>query len=273
VREEVGSLQGSVPLPDLPDVRRAQSRGLEPLSRRQPAARAVFGTAARLYRNRFRRIALCAIAVFATTTWLDAVIEVLIDQHRLAGSGWDAVLETAASILATLGFVAYAGILDRVLEDQFADRPTRPLRAMLRSLPIFRLILADLVLTLSATLGFVLLILPGVVVFTLFCLVGPVIASEDRGVFSALRRSAQLVRHRFWLVLALVTVPVLLEEEVVHVVDYRTFDHPLLAAFFIVGFLGAAVASLVGVVEVVIANELARLHPRTDVGADTVSQQ
>jgi hypothetical protein len=254
-------------------VRRAQSRGLEPLSRRQPAARAVFGTAARLYRNRFRRIALCAIAVFATTTWLDAFIEVMIDQHRLAGSGWDAVLETAASILATLGFVAYAGILDRVLEDQFAARPNRRLRTVLRSLPLVRLILADVVLTLAATLGFVLLIVPGVVVFTLFCLVGPVIGSEDRGVFSALGRSAQLVRHRFWLVLVLVTIPVMFEEEIVHLVDYKTFDHPLLAAFFIVGFLGAAVASVVGVFEVVIAHELRLLHPRTDIAADTVSQQ
>lgn len=270
-------------------MRRAQGRGLEPLNGRQPAARVVLGSAARLYRHRFRRIALCAIAVFATTTWLDAIIEVLIDEHKLAGSGWDAVLETAAAILATLGFVAYAGLLDRLLEDQFADRPTRPLRAMLRGLPIFRLIVADTLLTLTSTLGFfllivadvllaltpplgfVLLILPGAVVFTLFCLVGPVIASEDRGVFNALGRSAQLVRHRFWLVVALVTIPVLLEEEVVHLVDYRTFDHPLLAAFFIVGFLGAAVASLVGVVEVVIAHELRRLHPPSDIAADTVT--
>lgn len=216
---------------------------------------------------------LCAIAVFATTTWLDAFIEVLIDQHRLAGSGWDAVLETAASILATLGFVAYAGILDRVLEDQFADRPTRRLREVLRSLPLVRLILADIVLTLTSTLGFVLLIVPGVVVFTLFCLVGPVIGSEDRGVFSSLARSGQLVRHRFWLVLVIVTIPVMFEEEIVHLVDYKSFDHPLLAAFFIVGFLGAAVASVVGVFEVVIARELMHLHPRSDIAADTVNQQ
>jgi hypothetical protein len=271
-------------------VRRAQSRGLEPLSRRQPAARVVLGAAARLYEHRFRRIALCAIAVFATTTWLDAVIEVLIDQHRLAGSGWDTVLETVASLLATLGFVAYAGILDRLLEDQFAGRSTRPLRATLRGLPIFRLLVADSMLLLTSTLGFVilivadvllaltpplggvLLIVPGAVIFTLLCLVGPVIASEDRGVFPALQRSAQLVRYRFWLVLALVTIPVMFEEEVVHLIDYRTFDKPLLAAFFIVGFLGAAVGSVVGVVEVVIAHELRRLHPPSDIAADTVSQ-
>jgi hypothetical protein len=80
-----------------------------------------------------------------------------------------------------------------------------------------------------------------------------------------------LVRHRFWLVVALVTIPVLLEEEVVHLIDYRTFDHPLLAAFFIVGFVGAALASVVGVVEVVIAHELRRLHPASDIAADTVT--
>jgi hypothetical protein len=233
----------------------------------------VLNGAARLYRRRFRRVALCAIAVFAMTSWLDALIEVLIDQHKLAGSGWDSVLEGAASLVATFGFVAYAGLLDRVLEDDFAGRPTRRIRDSLRSLPIVRLVLADLALTLSSAAGFLLLILPGFIVFTLFCIVGPVLSSEDRGVFSALGRSAQLVRQRFWLVLALITIPVALEEEVIHAIDYRSFDHPLLAALVIVGLLGAAVGSLIGVVEVVVARDLAELHPPSDVQADTVSQQ
>jgi len=221
-----------------------------------------------VYRARFRRIATAAVVVFGVTAWIEAFSETLIDEQELAGSGWDAAVSLIAAIVGTLGLVVYAGLVDKVLEDHREGRPTRPLRATLRSLPLGRLVVADLVLTIATVIGAVLLIIPGFIVFTLLCLVGPIIVSEDRRVFDALRRSARLVRPRFWLVFVLVTIPITLEEDIVHAIDYHDFDHPLFAAFVIAGVIGALVPAVIGLVEVVLTHQLTRRSP--DERADTV---
>ena len=105
--------------------------------------------------------------------------------------------------------------------------------------------------------GLALFVVPGVFIFTMWSLVGPVITIEDRSVRSALRRSWQLVRPHFWLVLCLVTVPLQVEQAVLHAIHYtEVFDHPLLPAFLLNGLLGMVVGSVVGLVEVVLAYEL-----------------
>jgi hypothetical protein len=224
-------------------------------------ARDVLRDAARIYRSHFVRVAGSAVLVFGITGWLDALIETAIDADRLTGTGWDALLSVASAIIGTLGFVFYCGLLDKVLEDHHEGRPDRPILEVARELPIWRLFGADIALTVATVIGFVLLVLPGFAVFTFFALVGPVIVAEDRKVFDGLRRSAQLVLHRFWLVLVLVTIPVLFEEEIVHAVDYREFDHPLIAAFLTGGLVAGAVISVIGLVEVIVARRLMERHP------------
>jgi hypothetical protein len=224
-------------------------------------ARDILRDAASIYRSHFVRVAGSAVLVFGITGWLDAVIETAIDADHLTGTGWDALLSVASAIVGTLGFVFYCGLLDKVLEDHHEGRPDRPILEVARELPMWRLFGADLALTLATVIGFLLLVLPGFAVFTLFALVGPVIVAEDRKVFDGLRRSAVLVVHRFWLVLVLVTLPVLFEEEIVHAVDYRDFDHPLVAAFLTGGVVAGAVISVIGLVEVVVARRLMDQHP------------
>jgi hypothetical protein len=224
-------------------------------------ARDVLRDTASIYRSHFVRVAGSAVLVFGVTGWLDAVIETAIDSDNLTGTGWDALLSVAAAIVGTVGFVFYCGLLDKVLEDHHEGRPDRPIVEVARELPIWRLFCADLALTFATLIGFLLLVLPGFAVFTLFALVGPVIVAEDRKVFDSLRRSAVLVLHRFWLVLVLVTIPVLFEEQIVHAVDYREFDHPLVAAFITGGVVAGAVISVVGLIEVVVARRLMEQHP------------
>lgn len=224
-------------------------------------ARDVLRDTASIYRSHFVRVAGSALLVFGITGWLDALVETAIDADHLTGTGWDALLSVTSAIIGTLGFVFYCGLLDKVLEDHHEGRPDRPVLQAARELPISRLFGADVVLTFAALIGFLLLVLPGVAVFTLFALVGPVIVAEDRKIFDGLRRSAVLALHRFWLVLVLVTIPVLFEEEIVHAVDYRDFDHPLIAAFVTGGVVAGAVISVIGLVEVVVARRLMNEHP------------
>ena len=47
-------------------------------------------------------------------------------------------------------------------------------------------------------------VIPGMIVFTLFAITGPVINIEHVGAITGMQRSAELVRHHFWLVLVFV---------------------------------------------------------------------
>ena len=61
----------------------------------------------------------------------------------------------------------------------------------------------------------VFLVIPGLILFTLFAISGPVINIEHVGAIKGMRRSATLVRPHFWLVFLLVSVPIFLEHQAV----------------------------------------------------------
>ena len=108
--------------------------------------------------------------------------------------------------------------------------------------------------TLAATALFV---IPGVIIFTLWSLVGPVITIENRTVASAFGRSWHLVRPHFWLTLLLVTLPLQIEQAALHAIHYtELFEHPVVPAFLLNGLLGMIIGSAVGLIEVVLAYEL-----------------
>ncbi|HYV59090.1 MAG TPA: hypothetical protein VFA62_03390, partial [Acidimicrobiia bacterium] len=132
---------------------------------------------------------------------------------------------------------------------------------ILRTLPYGRLIGADLLLALGTLLFSLALFVPGMIFFTYFSLVGPALVMEDRRVFSAFRRSRQLVRGHFWLVFVLVTLPILFEENVVHGIVEIFESLGSLAVFVVNTLAGAAVGSIVAVIEVTLAHRLAIRRP------------
>jgi hypothetical protein len=78
---------------------------------------------------------------------------------------------------------------------------------VLRTLPWISLIVADILILVMTIAGLFLLVLPGLIVFTLFAVVGPAMEIEDRRPLSGLRRSAHLARQHFWTVALLATLP------------------------------------------------------------------
>jgi amino acid transporter len=221
----------------------------------------VLRRAAHVYRVRFRRVFGLAVVVFGLTAVLDAFVETRVDNGPLNGTTEGAVVEVFVAVFATIGLLAYAGILDLALHDHLHDVPDRPLRRALADLPLGRLLVADALVTATTLAGYALLVVPGVILFTLLSLTGPLVGAEDLRPLEAVRRSAQLVRMRFLLVLVLVTVPATFEEDVVHAIDYHSFGSSLLAAFVVTGVAGAVVMSCIGLVEVVLAHELAARVP------------
>ena len=218
--------------------------------------RSIVAEALRTYRWRFWRVAGTAFIVFGALAVIDAFATLLIVEHVTSPVGaW--ITSTAAAVLAMSGVVVYAGILDKVVGAYLHGDPDLTVREIWRVLPLGRLAAADVILAIATMVGTALFVIPGVAIFTLWSLVGPIITIEDRSVASAFPRSWQLVRHHFWLTLLLVTLPLELEETVLHAIHYTDqFDHPLLAAFLINGLLGMLVSSVVGLVAVVLTYEL-----------------
>ena len=65
------------------------------------------------------------------------------------------------------------------------------------------------------------------------------------------------MRPHFWLTLVLVTVPLQVEQAVLHAIHYtELFEHPVVPAFLLNGLLGMVIGSAVGLIEVVLAYEL-----------------
>ena len=65
------------------------------------------------------------------------------------------------------------------------------------------------------------------------------------------------MRPSFWLTLALVTLPLEVEQAALHAIQYtEIFEHPLVPAFLLNGLLGMVIGSIVGLVEVVLAYDL-----------------
>jgi hypothetical protein len=105
----------------------------------------------------------------------------------------------AIAMTSLLGEVFYSGAVAVSLTHPAHERPPSILEVA-RRLDYRRLILVDFAYVALVIVGLVIFFVPGILVFIWFGLAGPVVEIERRPVVAALRRSASLVRHNFWLV-------------------------------------------------------------------------
>jgi hypothetical protein len=221
--------------------------------------RPVLAAAAGTYRRRFGVIIGAALVVFAISATVDVLTDALAD--KLGDDPGLVALLLAVAGLAAFGTEFFAGLTDRVAGQEERGHPRQPLGHVLRTLPYGRLIVADVLLALGTLLFALALFVPGLIFLTFYSLVGPALVMEDRKVRSAFRRSRQLVRGHFWLVFLLVTLPLAVEENIVHGI-VEVFESLGSIAVFIVNTLaGAVVGSIVAVVEVTLAHRLAMRKP------------
>jgi hypothetical protein len=197
--------------------------------------------------------------VFGISAGLDVLVDAVNDRAS-EYPGLVATLLVVAS-LATFGTTFFAGLLDRIVGEEERGHPRRPLGQLLRTLPYWRLLAADVLLSVGAVFATILLIVPGLIFYTYFSLVGPAVVMEDRKVFDAFRRSMRLVRGKFWLTFLLVTLPLLVEEDVVHGVVALVGDASAFLVFVVNALAGAVVGSVIALVEVTLAGRLAMRKP------------
>jgi hypothetical protein len=115
------------------------------------------------------------------------------------------LLIAALTVLAgsMVGEVFYSGaVAGLIAKTPEGGHPS--LFALARRLPLLRLLAADVLVAAIVIIGAILLIVPGLIFLVWLAFVAPAIEIEERRLWSAVKRSRELVRGRFWLVLLVV---------------------------------------------------------------------
>jgi hypothetical protein len=169
-----------------------------------------YGRIGKTYVSKAPSLLLLAAIVFVPVGFLDAFTTGIEIESLDPGSliKLAAVIGAVAAIAMTglLGEVFYSGAVAVSLTTP-AHKRAPSILEVARRLNYRRLILVDIAYVALVIVGLVAFFIPGILVFVWFGLAGPVVELEERRVIDALRRSASLVRHNFWLVF-LVLAPV-----------------------------------------------------------------
>lgn len=200
------------------------------------------------------RIVVPAVVIFAVDALEGTFFTELAVDHR----GLESLAGTFVFGASTLGLVLYSGLLERLIGAVERNEQIQPVRTVLRTLPWFRLVVADLVLLVVGAIAAVVVVIPGLIVDTLFALVGPLINLLGCTVPEALRRSVTLVRPHFVLVFCFVAIPLAAEHEVLVLVA-DLVPHENLALVFLSNFvLGCTFGIGLGLTEVSLTEQLVR---------------
>jgi hypothetical protein len=188
--------------------------------------------AAVAFRTEWAFLLLLALAIFVPIGFVEALLERLDASELSPALGLVAV---TAVLGALMGEVLYSGaVAGLVAKTPAGERPS--ITRLVRELPWGRLIAADILVVLLVVVGLVLLIAPGLVLLAWFAFVAPVIEIEDRGLRDAFRRGRELVRGRFWVVLATVlSITLVSEAAITGTVD---LTHSLLGEGLLADWVG-----------------------------------
>jgi hypothetical protein len=171
------------------------------------SVREVLAAAARAGRRHLRVIVAVAVVVSTAGALAEILLDEFVDRADVSAS---VAGDLSASAVSILGTVLLSGFLCRMVGEAEHGQESATVLQVVRHLPWWRLIRADLLVVVVVVVGLVALVIPGLVAFTLLAVIGPVIEIEDRKVYAALRRSVRLTRSRFWTVALLATLPVIL---------------------------------------------------------------
>jgi hypothetical protein len=179
---------------------------------------AVYRDAARVFHRNLPRIALLGVILYGAAT----VVETALNQwlNRLQGVSIPQLVAAMITTILVGGTTAvyatllFAGLLDYTIEAELEGRRVPPLTQVLRRTPYLRLLVLDALVVLVTAIGVLLLVIPGLIAFTLLSLASPLAVSENLGPVAAMRRSIELVRPRFGTAVAVFLLPELVASTV-----------------------------------------------------------
>jgi hypothetical protein len=119
---------------------------------------------------------------------LEAIISAVLVEASTA-------LIIVALLVQVIASTLFAGMVVELVSDVQDGRRDHSVGSLFRAVTgvIPMLILAGIVVGILVAIGFILLIVPGLILLTIFAVVGPAIVIERKGVFAAMSRSRELV--------------------------------------------------------------------------------
>jgi hypothetical protein len=140
-----------------------------------------------------------------------AVLFLIEAAFRLLGLASTALALLAGAVGLILGTI-YTGIVVRLVDDVRDGRLDQSVGELARSVSpvLLPLIAVSILAGLGIAIGFLLLIIPGLILVTLWAVVAPVTVLERPGVFAAFGRSRELVRGNGWQVFGVIVLFVLI---------------------------------------------------------------
>jgi ABC-type multidrug transport system fused ATPase/permease subunit len=173
------------------------------------------------------------------------------------------VLSASASVALTVLFVAlsvlYQGMVVKLVQDIQDGRRDHSAGELLRSVePVFWALLAvSLLAGIGVAIGFVLLIIPGLMLMVTWAVVAPVTVLERPGVFAAFGRSRDLVRGNGWNVFGVLVIVFVAVIVISFVAGFASDSLGSVGRSLVQWFVNAAVAPLTALSASVLYFELA----------------
>ncbi len=164
----------------------------------------IFERIFQIYRDQFTLLVPAALVVF---------VPVAIISGLVYGGGTSLIGVLIVVLAGAIATYWFQGMVVEAALDILDGRRDHTVGSLLRSATpvIFPLLIAGILAGIAFIIGFVLLIVPGLLVLTFTAVVAPVIVIERTGVADAFRRSIALVRGNAWQVFGVIVVLFLLQ--------------------------------------------------------------
>jgi hypothetical protein len=159
---------------------------------------AIIGRALEIYRSQFVSLFGAGLIVFAVSLVVTLVLP-------------DSLLGLAGLVSLILG-AFYTGMVVQLVRDLQDGQRDSSMGELFRSVGphLLALVLVAIIFGICTAIGFVLLIVPGLILLTIWAVVMPVTVIEQPGILAAFGRSRQLVRGNGWNVFGVIVLVFLL---------------------------------------------------------------
>ena len=162
----------------------------------------------RLYTRFFTRFFVIAVIVYLIVNLVNAVVATLFG----GGEGVSLLLALITTVVSLVGTFWLQGALVFAVDDVRDGRIDSTIGEVFERVRprLGTLILAGILAALGIAFGLVLLIVPGLIFLTWWCLIVPVIVLEGKAVGESFSRSRELVRGHGWTVFGVVLITAIL---------------------------------------------------------------